>query len=47
MCFAAFIIMCAPVGILTWGYLQGKALYNECMTWEGATEQECSAYLDN
>lgn len=44
--FFAIFVLSLPVALLRYDHVQSKKLYDECMTWDGATEEECIHYLD-
>lgn len=42
----AVVLTGLPMVVLSWGSAQSSKMYQECLTWENATQEECSGYLD-
>ena len=39
-------ILTLPVVLIYYDHARSEKMYDECMTWDGATEEECLPYLD-
>lgn len=39
-------VLALPVVLVHCDHARSEKMYDECMTWDGATQKECMHYLD-